>query len=168
MTTSLARLPTFAGATTLDAFDAVLKHLGTVHPSRYIKLVDGLAAVGFTGVHELHNQTDALRFVAFVDRLYDAQVRIVASGIPLDRGLPRKTCSPAATARSTCARSPALIALTTARTAVDRAATLRARTAPQASSSAADRSRRAIERDAARRGSLRSRAPPSLRRRARS
>ena len=52
---------------------------------RYPKLVDGLAAVGFTNVHELHNQTDALRLVALVDRLYDAQVRIVSSGIPLDR-----------------------------------------------------------------------------------
>ena len=37
-----------------------------------------------TDVHVLHNQTDALRLVAFVDRLYDAQVRIVASGVPLD------------------------------------------------------------------------------------
>jgi cell division protein ZapE len=79
---ALADIP---GSKTLDSFDAVLKHLGTVHPSRYPKLVDGLAAVGFTNVHELHNQTDALRLVALVDRLYDAQVRIVSSGIPLDR-----------------------------------------------------------------------------------
>ncbi len=78
-------LAVIAGATTLDSFDAILKHLGTVHPSRYPKLVDGLAAVGFVRVHELHNQTDALRLVALVDRLYDAQVRIVASGTPLDR-----------------------------------------------------------------------------------
>jgi cell division protein ZapE len=33
----------------------------------------------------LTSQTDALRLVAFVDRLYDAQVRVVADGIPLDR-----------------------------------------------------------------------------------
>ncbi|MEQ1735724.1 MAG: cell division protein ZapE [Rhodoglobus sp.] len=70
--------------TTLDSFDSVLGHLATVHPSRYVKLVEGLSAIGLTDVHLMHNQTDALRLVAFVDRLYDAQVRIVASGIPLD------------------------------------------------------------------------------------
>ena len=30
-------------------------------------------------------QTEALRFVALVDRLYDAQVRVVAGGLPLDQ-----------------------------------------------------------------------------------
>ena len=76
------------GDTTLDPFDAVLRHLGTVHPSRYVKLVDGLDAIGLTGVHQFANQTDALRFVAFVDRLYDAQVRVVADGTPLDEVFP--------------------------------------------------------------------------------
>lgn len=70
---------------TADDFDALLKHLATVHPSRYVKLVDGLGAVGLHGVHTLTDQSDALRFVALVDRLYDAQVRILASGTPLDR-----------------------------------------------------------------------------------
>lgn len=74
-----------SGAVTADDFDAVLRHLATVHPSRYVKIVDGLAAVGLTGVHVLTDQTDALRFVAFVDRLYDAQVRVIASGVPLDQ-----------------------------------------------------------------------------------
>ncbi|CAN5197025.1 hypothetical protein BH11ACT5_BH11ACT5_07320 [soil metagenome] len=76
------------GTTTLDAFDDVLAHLGSVHPSRYVKLVDGLAAIGLTDVHPFLNQTDALRFVAFVDRLYDAQVRIAAEGTPLDQVFP--------------------------------------------------------------------------------
>jgi cell division protein ZapE len=79
---SLARIH---GTTTLDPFDAVLAHLATVHPSRYVTLVDSLSGVGLTGVRVLHNQTDALRLVAFVDRLYDAQVRIVADGVPLDQ-----------------------------------------------------------------------------------
>ena len=72
------------GMVTVDSFDAVLKHLATVHPSRYVKLMEQLSAVGLRGVRVLHNQTDALRLVAFVDRLYDAQVRILATGIPLD------------------------------------------------------------------------------------
>jgi cell division protein ZapE len=53
-----------------------------------VKVVDGLSAVGFRDVHVLRNQTDALRLVAFVDRLYDAQVRIVATGIPIDQVFP--------------------------------------------------------------------------------
>jgi cell division protein ZapE len=77
-----------AGTVTLDAFDAVVAHLGSVHPSKYVAIVDGLDAVGLTDVHPFADQTDALRWVALVDRLYDAQVRIVASGTPLDRVYP--------------------------------------------------------------------------------
>jgi cell division protein ZapE len=73
-----------AGSATADDFDRVLQHLATVHPSRYVKLVDGLDAVGLRGVHTLTDQSDALRFVALVDRLYDAQVRVLATGTPLD------------------------------------------------------------------------------------
>ncbi len=72
------------GTVTADDFDAVLKHLSTVHPSRYVKVVDGLDAIGLHGVHVLTDQSDALRFVALVDRLYDAQVTILSNGIPLD------------------------------------------------------------------------------------
>ncbi len=80
-----SRLSTEAGPVTVDAFDAVLAHLATVHPSRYIGLIDGLTAVAFTKVAPLRNQTDALRLVALVDRLYDAQTRILATGTPLDQ-----------------------------------------------------------------------------------
>ena len=73
-----------AGSATVDDFDRVLQHLATVHPSRYVKLVDGLDAVGLRGVHTLTDQSDALRFVALVDRLYDDQVRVLATGTPLD------------------------------------------------------------------------------------
>ena len=85
-----ADVAAIGGTTTLDAFDDVLAHLSSVHPSRYVKLVDGLSAIGLTGVHPFLNQTDALRFVAFVDRLYDAQVRIAAEGTPLDEVFPEE------------------------------------------------------------------------------
>jgi cell division protein ZapE len=87
-TDAAADLEAIGGVTTLDAFDEVLAHLASVHPSRYVKLVDGLSAIGLTGVRPFLNQTDALRFVAFVDRLYDAQVRIAAEGTPLDQVFP--------------------------------------------------------------------------------
>jgi cell division protein ZapE len=70
---------------TVDDFAALVDHLGTVHPARYVGLVEGLAVVGLRDVLPLPGQTEALRFVAFVDRLYDGQVRIVATGLPLDR-----------------------------------------------------------------------------------
>ncbi|MGN6443863.1 cell division protein ZapE [Amnibacterium sp.] len=71
--------------TTVDEFDALIAHLATVHPARYVGLVDGLRTAGLLDVRALPGQTEALRFVALVDRLYDAQVRIVAGGLPLDR-----------------------------------------------------------------------------------
>ncbi|MFB2555994.1 cell division protein ZapE [Herbiconiux liangxiaofengii] len=69
---------------TLDSFTDLVEHLGSIHPSRYIKLIEGIDAIGLQGVVPLLNQTDALRLVAFVDRVYDAQIRILASGTPLD------------------------------------------------------------------------------------
>jgi cell division protein ZapE len=80
-----AAAASLGGTVTIDDFDAVLRHLATVHPSRYVKLVGGLSAVGLRGVHVLQDQTDALRFVAAVDRLYDGQVRVLATGVPLDQ-----------------------------------------------------------------------------------
>ncbi|MCU1421524.1 MAG: zapE [Microbacteriaceae bacterium] len=88
-----AAIDTVGGVVTVDDFDAVLAHLATVHPSRYVKLVEGIDAVAFTDVHPLRNQTDALRLVAFVDRLYDAQVRMITTGTPLDQVFPEEMLS---------------------------------------------------------------------------
>jgi cell division protein ZapE len=79
--------------TAVDDFDQVIHHLGTVHPSRYVKLIDGIHVLGLRDVSPLRNQTDALRFVAFVDRLYDAQVRVYATGTPLDQVFPEEMLS---------------------------------------------------------------------------
>jgi cell division protein ZapE len=83
-----ARITAELGAVTVDPFRDVLRHLATVHPSRYVGLISGLDAMGFSDVEVLSNQTDALRLVALVDRLYDAQVRIHATGVPLDQVFP--------------------------------------------------------------------------------
>ncbi|WP_396127787.1 cell division protein ZapE [Curtobacterium sp. 320] len=77
-----------SGRVTLDDFRAVVGHLASVHPSKYVAMVEDLDAVGLTDVQPFTDQTDALRWVALVDRLYDAQVRIVASGTPLDQVYP--------------------------------------------------------------------------------
>jgi cell division protein ZapE len=84
----VAAVAAATGVVTVDSFDAVLGVLASVHPSRYVRLIEGIDVVGIEGVRPFTNQTDALRFVAFVDRLYDAQVRILASGTPLDQIFP--------------------------------------------------------------------------------
>ena len=68
---------------TVDTFDEVLAHLATVHPSTYVRMIEGLDAITLSKVHVLTNQTDALRLVAFVDRVYDAQIPVRSSGVPL-------------------------------------------------------------------------------------
>ena len=68
---------------TADGFRDVVDHLATVHPSKYIKLIAGVQAIGLDGVEQLHDQMEALRFVAFVDRVYDAEIPIIATGVPL-------------------------------------------------------------------------------------
>ncbi|WP_040164339.1 cell division protein ZapE [Microbacterium gorillae] len=72
------------GAASDDVFDDVIRHLATVHPSRYIRLVEGLNAVGLRDVRQLTDQSEALRFVALVDRIYDAQTPVRATGLGLN------------------------------------------------------------------------------------
>ena len=71
------------GTVSDDAFDELLSHLADVHPSRYIRLIDGIDAVGLRDVRQISDQSEALRFVAFVDRVYDAQLPIRATGTAL-------------------------------------------------------------------------------------
>ena len=66
-----------------DDFSALIAHLATVHPSSYVGMLDGVQAIGLREVHELTDQSAALRFVAFIDRVYDAQIPIRATGTPL-------------------------------------------------------------------------------------
>ncbi|KUI11813.1 ATPase [Mycobacterium sp. GA-1285] len=73
-----------SSSATLDDFDELCAHLATMHPSRYLSLIEGVAAVFLTGVHTVDDQNVALRLVSLTDRLYDAGIPIVASGAKLD------------------------------------------------------------------------------------
>ncbi|GAA5055278.1 cell division protein ZapE [Nocardia callitridis] len=70
---------------TLDDFDALLKHLSTLHPSKYRALVSGVASVFISNVHPVDDQAIALRVVALADRLYDASIPVTVSGAKLDQ-----------------------------------------------------------------------------------
>jgi cell division protein ZapE len=69
---------------TLDDFDALCAHLATMHPSRYLTLIEGVEEVFITGVHPIDDQNVALRLVSLTDRLYDAGIPVLASGAKLD------------------------------------------------------------------------------------
>ncbi|SPM43377.1 Predicted ATPase [Mycobacterium numidiamassiliense] len=78
-----ARADGVPGAT-LDDFDALCSHLATMHPSRYLSLIEGVTTVFLTGVHGIDDQNVALRLVSLTDRLYDAGIPVVGSGAKLD------------------------------------------------------------------------------------
>jgi cell division protein ZapE len=76
------RVASVDGAT-CDDFPRLLDHLATLHPSRYGWLVEGVPLVGLTAVQPVTDQAVALRLGVLVDRLYDRQVPVVASGVPV-------------------------------------------------------------------------------------
>lgn len=67
----------------LDSFDSLLRHLATIHPSKFASLVSGVDTLAISGVRQLTDQVEALRWVALIDRLYERQVRLQGSGVPL-------------------------------------------------------------------------------------
>ncbi|WP_296664363.1 cell division protein ZapE [Demequina sp.] len=67
----------------LVPWTALLDDLVHVHPSRYGAYLDGVARLAVSGVRPLADQNQALRVVALVDRLYDRDAVIAASGEPL-------------------------------------------------------------------------------------
>ena len=48
-------------------------------------MLDGIEVVHLTGVHTLTDQMKALRLVSLADRLYDRDIPVVTSGVPLDQ-----------------------------------------------------------------------------------
>jgi cell division protein ZapE len=73
-----ARFPSY------DGFEALLEHLARLHPSRYGALLDDLDLVCLERVVPVIDQSTALRLVVLVDRLYDRDLPVATSGIPLD------------------------------------------------------------------------------------
>ena len=84
---ALARRAEAPGAS-YDAFDPLLAHLAQLHPSRYGALVEDVALVCLAGVRPVSDQNAALRLVVLADRLYDRDVPVVTSGVPMDALFP--------------------------------------------------------------------------------
>lgn len=75
-------------AATADDWPTLLRHLASLHPSRYGALLDGVEAVGLTGLAPVPDQSTALRVVVLVDRLYDRSLPVLAAGCPVDTIFP--------------------------------------------------------------------------------
>jgi cell division protein ZapE len=63
-----------------DDFQSLLRHLSKVHPTKFRKLLADTPAIALTGVYQLSDQVDALRFVSFIDRAYEQQLPIRTHG----------------------------------------------------------------------------------------
>ncbi|HUR52341.1 MAG TPA: cell division protein ZapE [Mycobacteriales bacterium] len=73
-----------------DGFEALLEHLARLHASRYGGLLDGLDLVCWERLVPVTDQAAALRLVVLVDRLYDRDLPVAVSGVPLDRLFPQE------------------------------------------------------------------------------
>jgi cell division protein ZapE len=80
----VARRVDMTPGATRDDFEALLAHLEQLHPSRYGALVEAVPLAGIHCVRPVTDQATALRLVVLVDRLYDRDVPVVASGRRLD------------------------------------------------------------------------------------
>jgi cell division protein ZapE len=60
---------------------ALVGDIAQVHPSRYGAYLEDVSVLGITDVTTLSDQSQALRVVTLVDRLYDRDARIVTSGV---------------------------------------------------------------------------------------
>lgn len=72
-------------ATSCDHFVDLHHHLAQLHPSRYGALLDGVGAVAITDIRPLDDENVALRMVVLADRMYDRDLPLLASGVPLDQ-----------------------------------------------------------------------------------
>lgn len=64
----------------LDVASALQEHLSHVHPSAFGALIDGLERVCISDLAPVSHQAQALRWVVFIDRLYDRQIPVSFSG----------------------------------------------------------------------------------------
>ena len=68
----------------LDEMSDLDLHLQKVHPSAYASLLKEVTQLNIRNLFPLTNQANALRWVVFIDRLYDLQIPVAYSGSPID------------------------------------------------------------------------------------
>lgn len=71
------------GAVTLTHAE-LNKHLLMVHPSQFAKMLEDIPAIGICELSAMTDQGTALRFVHFIDKVYDLGKKAAFSGIALE------------------------------------------------------------------------------------
>ncbi len=66
---------------TINSFSEISEHLVKVHPSSYGALIDQVPGILISEVVPLTNQAHALRWVAFIDKVYDREIPVRSSGV---------------------------------------------------------------------------------------
>jgi cell division protein ZapE len=61
-------------------FEEVLAFLSTIHQSKYAKIAEQIDFVLLQNVSQISDQFEGLRFVSFIDRCYEAGVRVSFTG----------------------------------------------------------------------------------------
>ncbi len=69
----------------LDVFAHLIAHLATFDPTQYAALLNGVRTVCLLKVETIEDEADALRFIVFVDRLYDRNLNFAASGVSVSK-----------------------------------------------------------------------------------
>lgn len=64
----------------LNKFPELLEFLGTLHPTKFRRMLLDVGALAIQDVYQLDDQVAALRLVSFVDRLYEQQIPLRTSG----------------------------------------------------------------------------------------
>lgn len=74
----------------VESWPDLVADLAHVHPSRLGAYIEGVRWLGLTDVGAVADQSQALRVVSLVDRLYDADVAVVAAGGSLGEVFPQE------------------------------------------------------------------------------
>lgn len=84
---SVRSISSEAGFEVVD-WESCVAGLERFHPALYGELVNGITGLGITSMTPFVDQAKALRFVSFVDRLYDRDITLILGGIPLSELFP--------------------------------------------------------------------------------
>jgi len=64
---------------------ALNRHLLRIHPARFGKLLEGVETILLERLEPILDQNVALRLVHFIDKVYDFDLKLALTGVPLER-----------------------------------------------------------------------------------
>jgi cell division protein ZapE len=69
----------------LVSFSELLSFLASIHQSRYAKVAEQFQVLAVSGLYEIQDQFEGLRFVSFIDRCYEAGISFQFNGLSPDQ-----------------------------------------------------------------------------------